>query len=113
MGMPAMAEAVSWQAGAMSWVLRKASSGRAGLEVGRGWCRWHDGRGGFDGEIEEAEESRSQSPVLRSTRPVWVAWVYSATRRRAEPVEDVFGHGDPGGVGVDASLDAAGSARSW
>ncbi len=40
-----------------------------------------NGRSGVEREIEELKSSWSQLPVLRSTRPVWLALVYSATRR--------------------------------
>ena len=41
-----------------------------------------------------------QSPVFRSTRPVWVAWVYSETRR-APRWRHILGHHDPGRTRID------------
>ena len=54
-----MAEAVSWQAGAMSWVSRKASSAASGpLQFADHGAGANDGRRGLDGDVERAEDFR-------------------------------------------------------
>ena len=123
-----MADAVSWQAGAMSSVsLKGGEIGERSAERPRTVPAGNNAGRCIDRDAEQVEKLRGPScRSARSTRPVWVALVYSATRRRPQPVKHVLGQTEPAArvdqcpaadrrelvEGVDAQRLRAGAAKS-
>jgi hypothetical protein len=70
-----------------------------------------DGRGGVDGDGEEAEELAVPVAGFEVDEAGVGGVGVLGHAAAAEPVEDVLGHGDPGGVGVDGA--AGGVGQSW
>ncbi len=97
--MPAIADAVSWHAGAMSSVSRKCRERRQGalqkteLRAGR-----NNARGGFDGQTEQGEDVRC--PVAgREIDQAGVGGVgVFGNARSAEPMQNKLGQTKPGRV---------------
>ena len=114
--MPAMAEAVSWVAGAMSLGIAKGvERGQRTLQAAEDGPGMNDGRSGVEGEIEQAEEFLIPVACLEAYESGVSGVGVLGDAAATQPVKDVLGQHDPGSVGIDAVFVAwrAVSASNW